>query len=1213
MPTSTLREPTLTVIICAYTMDRWDDLNAAVDSVHAQTRLPEETILVVDHCPQLAERAARQLTGIRITASRGTPGLSGARNTGIAEAHGEIIAFLDDDATADPRWAEHLLAGYRDPNVIGVGGAIRPRWDRPRPAWFPTEFDWVVGCTYTGMPAETGPVRNLLGANMSFRREILDGSGGFRTDLGRVGAKPLGCEETDLCIRASRSHPGGVLLYDPAASVSHHVPNQRATWTYFRARCYAEGQSKAAMTRRTGTARALSAERSYLTRTIPRALRAALPANPATVPALLGGVAITSAGYALSRLRPHPADAPPDAPRPPVPDLHADAAELLHLLHDAAARGDLLDAYLAVCGLDQIIEDRIRGTSTLARRLADHTAADDRGTAGQAALRILDTTTALGLLSPGHRELDHWHRRIQDLSAILAAFDETDDRLDGALAAVGTTVPPHAARLLSGAVLRPPACFRSFDQHPRDIDLLIDRFAARYPDRARPLLILGVRTSGTYLAPLAAARARALGYRDVIVRTIRPGERLMSGETRTLHRILHAGGLALILDDPPSTGRSFARVARAAERAGFPRSRVVLAFAAFEGADTPKHLRGRPAVTLPAADWDIRRRLAPDAIHNLVTALLAADTKILAITDAPPGNPTRLGHLSVPLTVTIATDRGPFELPMTAEGCGLGYLGRHAADVADALNGTVPHVYGIADGILLRERGAAQPASASGPASASASASSAAVRRAVPPDTLADYVIARQNALPLATDRSMLLRGREPAWEIGARLLAATLGRPGTPLRPLLIDPILRQLLHAEHPCIVDGRMLPWLWSSDGEGWHKTDFDEGSFSHLDLASADALFDLAGAAVLAPEAEDKLIARYQQTTGTAISPARWCVLKLVHAWNLQRLQQLGAAAELDTLDPARIQDRAVQQFYHHLYLADLDDEPRGAWCALDLDGTLETDLLGFPTTSPAGALCLRALRAHGYRTLIATGRSIPEVQDRCTHYRLPGAVAEYGAALFNAASGETATLVPEHDGALAAELQALPFTHTDPRYRCCVRAYHRTGRRRTGLPPEIIDDIETRHQVIAVNGDSQTDFLPRGLDKILGIDALTQLIDGTPGTIALAVGDSRSDLATLQAAHLGLAPGNGDRSALGAAGIEILPGHYQRGLTQAVARLLGHAPGNCRTCRPPEPAPAEQALLAILALPEAGRRGTATGLIRVARARRRITRPDGRAS
>src|SRR4029453_16604472 len=95
------------------------------------------------------------------------------------------------------------------------------------------------------------PIRNFMGANMSFRRDALVDVGGFSTGLGRVGSTPLGCEETELCIRLASPHREGVLLYEPQALVRHHVPSSRATWGYFRSRCYHEGLSKAEVRART--------------------------------------------------------------------------------------------------------------------------------------------------------------------------------------------------------------------------------------------------------------------------------------------------------------------------------------------------------------------------------------------------------------------------------------------------------------------------------------------------------------------------------------------------------------------------------------------------------------------------------------------------------------------------------------------------------------------------------------------------------------------------------------------------------------------------------------------------------------------------------------------------------------------------------------------------------------------------------------------------
>lgn len=305
--------PSLSVVVCAYTTERWDDLCACLASVARQHRPADEVVLVVDHCPELAARAAEGFPSVRVVTNGECRGLSGARNSGVRAAHGEIVAFLDDDAAAEPDWADRLLAGYRDPRVLGVGGLVRPWWEAGRPAWFPPEFDWVVGCSYRGLPEHPSPVRNFIGANMSFRRSEVLAAGGFRTGLGRVGKRPLGCEETELCLRLAARRPHGLLLYEPSAAVRHHVPDTRTTWRYFRSRCYCEGLSKAAVAGRAGAGPALSSERRYLRSTLPRAalreVRAGGGRGLRTLGALLGGVSAASLGYAVGslrrRVRPH--------------------------------------------------------------------------------------------------------------------------------------------------------------------------------------------------------------------------------------------------------------------------------------------------------------------------------------------------------------------------------------------------------------------------------------------------------------------------------------------------------------------------------------------------------------------------------------------------------------------------------------------------------------------------------------------------------------------------------------------------------------------------------------------------------------------------------------------------------------------------------------------------------------------------------------------
>jgi GT2 family glycosyltransferase len=295
----------ISVVICAHTEARWEQLTRAVESLQCQSVAPLDILVVIDHNPALADRAYRRLPRIRVIENEQQPGISGARNSGIAAAGGSIIAFLDDDAIAAPDWLEQLLAGYSSPNILGVGGAIEPHWQGQRPRWFPEEFDWVVGCTYLGMPRAATPVRNLIGCNMSFRREVFARIGGFRDEIGRVGTRPSGCDETELCIRLGQRLPHALLLYTPLARVQHHVPATRARWAYFRARCLLEGRSKALVARLVGAGAGSATERAYTLRTLPRGVARGLvdtllrcdPGGLARAGAITLGLAITTAGY----------------------------------------------------------------------------------------------------------------------------------------------------------------------------------------------------------------------------------------------------------------------------------------------------------------------------------------------------------------------------------------------------------------------------------------------------------------------------------------------------------------------------------------------------------------------------------------------------------------------------------------------------------------------------------------------------------------------------------------------------------------------------------------------------------------------------------------------------------------------------------------------------------------------------------------------------
>jgi glycosyltransferase involved in cell wall biosynthesis len=307
----------ISVIICAYTEDRWSDLVAAVESVQQQTLPPREIIVVVDFNPGLLKRAQEHLLDVIIVENRRTRGLSGARNSGIAVAKGNIIAFLDDDAIAEPNWLEHLVEYYADPRIAGVGGKIEPLWRGARPSWFPDEFDWIQSCTYCGLFMNAGaahnggPVRNMIGANMSMRKDVLMSVTGFNEAVGKGATglllKDVGGDDAEVSMHVAQQYPEAQFYYAPTALVWHSVPVQRASLSYFLRRSYIEGLSKAKLVSMYGALMGLSTERNYTFKVLPlgviHGLTDALlhhdPAGLARAGAILAAFMATLSGYVV--------------------------------------------------------------------------------------------------------------------------------------------------------------------------------------------------------------------------------------------------------------------------------------------------------------------------------------------------------------------------------------------------------------------------------------------------------------------------------------------------------------------------------------------------------------------------------------------------------------------------------------------------------------------------------------------------------------------------------------------------------------------------------------------------------------------------------------------------------------------------------------------------------------------------------------------------
>jgi glycosyltransferase involved in cell wall biosynthesis len=258
------------VVVCTASRRRAPQLLACIRSLLSGTRVPEEIIVVVDQNPALRSELASTLPGYVRLLETARPGLSEARNVGICECRSDIVAFVDDDATVEPGWLDSLLTEFAAGEVVGVGGAVVPRWGAAR-RWLCDELLWVVGCTYRGHREDPGPIRNPIGCNMAFRRHVLTAVGCFATQFGKRGDALETCDETELSLRIERAYGSGRIRFAPEARVRHFVPVDRISWRLVLRRSVSEGLSKGRI-HRLYKASALLPERNHARRLLVEAV-----------------------------------------------------------------------------------------------------------------------------------------------------------------------------------------------------------------------------------------------------------------------------------------------------------------------------------------------------------------------------------------------------------------------------------------------------------------------------------------------------------------------------------------------------------------------------------------------------------------------------------------------------------------------------------------------------------------------------------------------------------------------------------------------------------------------------------------------------------------------------------------------------------------------------------------------------------------------------
>lgn len=245
--------PVVSVIIC--TFNRVHYLFHTLQSLRDQTCEKDFfEILIIDAGSTDATAAMiNQFSGelgVRIIPAPGT-GLSEARNIGISEAKGGIIAYLDDDAVADPGWIVqvHKSLPLSEEKTCACGGRSLLLPEAPLPPWLNGRMLSFLGLFDYGDAVffMDTPDKNPAGLNMAFQRQVFDTIGTFDTRLGRSGGNLLSNEEVAVFWKMRQRNMK--ILYNPQMLAHHYVPPGRLSKEFFYERYYWQGRSDAVLQR----------------------------------------------------------------------------------------------------------------------------------------------------------------------------------------------------------------------------------------------------------------------------------------------------------------------------------------------------------------------------------------------------------------------------------------------------------------------------------------------------------------------------------------------------------------------------------------------------------------------------------------------------------------------------------------------------------------------------------------------------------------------------------------------------------------------------------------------------------------------------------------------------------------------------------------------------------------------------------------------------
>lgn len=747
--------------------------------------------------------------------------------------------------------------------------------------------------------------------------------------------------------------------------------------------------------------------------------------------------------------------------------------------------------------------------------------------------------------------------------------------------------------------IRIPAAYRSQDLTHHDFVSLGSKYAEKNPDRSLPYLVVGLRTAGSYIAPLISAYLMKQGYEQVSHITLRPKNFVHPWDEERLRNYIKPETRIVIADEPPSTGKTIARCIEILKDSGDGRNNRTTVLAPTHpakrdwlDASIKALLSGVEIISLAPEEWHKHRLLEPGEFRTAVlpyfTEMGFEDIEVSETEETErinrllSRNPDNSYHVRLKkvFCVSYGKDAERKSLYMMAKSVGWGWLGYHAALAADTLRGFTPSVYGIKNGMMFLEWVKDREEAVTIHEDKDALA-----------EKLSAYISQRTNKLRLHENPMPFLSGYlDGGLQSIAIILSKAYGPKVSKLKRDLIRKALEKL-ECPVPTFLDSRMSKNEWVDSTAGLVKTDFEHHGFSKTASHNiVDPAYDISVAMLefeLSGNAEDKLLDNYIRNTGDRTIHERLFFYKLL-AGEESLTDSLGKLNRTE-YSPAysEFNDRYVRSW--NFLVSETtrhsagycEGEPVRSWGSplfiMDIDDVLDKNFFGFPSTTANGILAVSMLRKHGICSAFNTARSLEEVRLYCKHYGFAGAGAEYGSVIWDAIRGRAEVQISEEAlrelDLVRQELSKIPGVFVNPSYKYSIRAYSFDRQRTVPIPVATVGTLFSRLGIAHLSSKRSyidTAICARTIDKGTALLGLKRT-GGLNGVKTYAIGDSDADLPMLIAADKGFLVNNSTIQLKRTArnyGVTVVRSSFQSGLLEAVDSLLhgGKGKNNCEACR-----------------------------------------------